>query len=1117
MFEPEYHYDPESLPGAEVAERYILKGLREKVNISDDHGEIITDAFADMTMSQGYQITRAFQRRLVPTCEEIIKRTDIIEDLRKRKFDAYISEPLGCDNGFAHLIGISTYIMLTSLPFLDHYTVAMRMPLTASYVPSIIFESYGDEMTYWERVYNWYSTLAGHYNIETSLDDHTQMFRKHFGPAFPSTQSLFQNASLIFVNTDEFVDFPRPTQDNIVNIGGIGLDRKNDTLEEPFKSQARMGKLGSVVITFGTHVPTATLPIAFKRNLVTALVSLPNYHFIVRVDKGDLATMKSWLGGAKNVYFTDWTPQAALLHDTNVVAFVSHMGANSLMEAAYNGKVVLCMPFAFDQNRNCRSAVRNGWAKYFSRTELLDGPDTFKAAIINLLEGESGAGYRANAARVKQLIKNKPLSSEERLRKYIHLLEIADPYRWMENPDSKETKRFIKQLNSMSRPFFEKSYSRDKFREKLTKIYDQKMYGCVSKHGDHYYYFYNSGLQNHSVLYRQHSFDDKEEIFLDPNTLSVDGTTSLSQTSFSRDGKVLAYAISEKGSDITTVKFRDSSGSDLKDTITDVKHTSISWSPKNDGIFYSKYTNHKKASNETDVESDEYHSLFFHRLGSKSDILIADFREFGNPHLAITGSVSADGRFLFVYVYDSKSSNNVYYYDLKSIDYQVHKKLNLTLIFQDPHAFFAVVDYDYETDRALALTNHAAPMWKLIRVKLETAILGCAHWETVIEEDANRTLNAVVPVAGDKLMVQYLEDVKTSLYVHSQKTGELLYSIPLGIGAVSQCYGDKNDTEAFFSFSSFLEPTRFFRVDFSQVEKTDLIKLEEIRRTQFLGVDTSNFVVKQEFYRSKDGTKVPLFIIHNKDIVMDGKNPTILYGYGGFNIPVLPSYSSQRNLFIKHFRGVAAVANIRGGGEYGDKWHERGIREHKQNVFDDFISAAEYLIEKNYTTPKKLAIQGGSNGGLLVAACSQQRPELFGAVINQVGVMDMLRFHKFTVGSSWIYEYGDPDKPIDFEYIYKYSPLHNARLPNGIQWPATLLMTADHDDRVVPSHTLKYIAELYHYFQDPKRKLIQRNPVIAHVETDAGHGAGKSISKSIDESADIMSFLQRVLHMKWYD
>ncbi|KAI1712431.1 UDP-glucoronosyl and UDP-glucosyl transferase domain-containing protein [Ditylenchus destructor] len=358
MFEPEYHYDPEALPGAKFAERYILRGLREKVNISDDYGEILTDAFADMTMLQNFQVTRGFQRRLVPTCEEIIKRTDVIEDLRKRKFDAYISEPFGCDNGFAHLIGISTYIMLTS-------------------------------------------------------------------PTFPSTQSLFRNASLIFVNTDEFVDFPRPTQDNVVNIGGIGLDQKNDTLEEPFKSQAKLGKLGSVVITFGTHIPTETLPIPFKRNLVTALVSLPNYHFIVRVDKGDLATMKSWLGVAKNVYFTDWTPQAALLHDTNVVAFVSHMGANSLMEAAYNGKAVLCMPFAFDQNRNCRLAVRNGWAKYFSRTELLDGPDTFKAAIIDLLEGESGAGYRANAARVKQLIKNKPLSSEERLRKYIHLLEVG--------------------------------------------------------------------------------------------------------------------------------------------------------------------------------------------------------------------------------------------------------------------------------------------------------------------------------------------------------------------------------------------------------------------------------------------------------------------------------------------------------------------------------------------------------------------------------------------------------------------------------------------------------------------------------------------------------------------
>uniref|UniRef100_A0A914LIL2 Prolyl endopeptidase n=1 Tax=Meloidogyne incognita TaxID=6306 RepID=A0A914LIL2_MELIC len=498
----------------------------------------------------------------------------------------------------------------------------------------------------------------------------------------------------------------------------------------------------------------------------------------------------------------------------------------------------------------------------------------------------------------------------------------------------------------------------------------------------------------------------------------------------------MAYTISEKGSDLTTINFKDVNGQDLPDKIPKVKQGSLSWMPNNKGIFYSKYIQTKKHStNESTItRKDEYHTLFYHPLGSKQDILIADFRELDDPNLNIVGSVSRDGRFLFVYVYDRDNANTIYYLDLNSINFKIHRRPPLTLLIHDTRAFFVILDYDHETESAIVLTDHSAPNRKLIRIKITTAMLGCAHWETLIAEDPKRALESVVPVAGDKLMVIYIEDVKTFLYVHCYKTGKLLYKIPLGIGTVSQCYGDREDTEAFFSFNSFLEAPTIYRADFSLVAKTSLLQLEQI----------------------------PIFIIARKDVKRNGQNPTLLYGYGGFNIPVLPSYSSHRNIFVK------------------------------------------------------LAIQGGSNGGLLVAACSHQRPELFGAVINQVGVMDMLRFHKFTVGSFWISEYGDPEKSSEFEYIFRYSPLHNIRLPRGVQWPATLLITGDHDDRVVPSHTLKYAAQLYHYIKKSEIKLIQRNPILVNIETNTGHGAGKPRDKIIEELVDIMSFLQRVLQLKCF-
>ncbi|KAH7700509.1 prolyl oligopeptidase family protein [Aphelenchoides avenae] len=358
----------------------------------------------------------------------------------------------------------------------------------------------------------------------------------------------------------------------------------------------------------------------------------------------------------------------------------------------------------------------------------------------------------------------------------------------------------------------------------------------------------------------------------------------------------------------------------------------------------------------------------------------------------------------------------------------------------------------------------------------------------------------------------------TCLYVHDLKTGALLYPIPLPIGSVSGFYGRKRKTEVFFSFESFFAPAVIYHVDFAKVgDKLDWTRdVHEVRRVRISGVDTDAMDVKQIFYASKDGTKVPMYVLHRKDIALDGNNPTILNGYGGFNVADMPYFSVSRLLFIQHLGGIVACANLRGGSEYGEKWHEAGMRERKQNVFDDFIAAAEHLIAHKYTQPSRLGIQGGSNGGLLMAAVSQQRPDLFGAVLNRVGVMDMLRFHKFTIGAAWLPEYGNPDDAKDFPFIYKYSPLHNIRVTSGVQWPATMMMTADHDDRVVPSHTLKYVAQLYHTLATKARDT-QRKPVIARIEVKAGHGAGKPTSKIIAELVDLYCFLQRVLRIEWRD
>ncbi|KAK6725900.1 hypothetical protein RB195_004304 [Necator americanus] len=684
--------------------------------------------------------------------------------------------------------------------------------------------------------------------------------------------------------------------------------------------------------------------------------------------------------------------------------------------------------------------------------------------------------------------------------------KVADPYRWLEDPYSPETHRFVDELNAISKPFIAQAPSREQIMKRLTKLMDHERYGLPSKHGNFYYYDYNTGLQNQDVIHRQISTKDKGEVFLDPNEISADGTVSLGQTEWTIDGSLLAYELSENGSDWVTVKFRGADKNDLDDVIHGVRHSKLAWLKDNSGIFYSRFPFHKADTRGTSVEKHEFHSLFFHRMGTdyRKDVLVYDRKD--HPDDSIQAEVTEDGKFLIIYI-SRGFSNAIYYYDLSNFKENkgYTEKIDPKPLLDKMDALYQYVDHDKES--MLILTNREAPNYKLIRVSLKNG----STWDVVPEHKQHR-MESAFAAANNRLILTYIEDVKNTLYIHDLATGLRLHGLPLEPGLVYDIVAKKSRTEVFFEFTSFIIPGIIYKINFELMGKKNVPLLEELRRTRVEGISGEEFAVQQVFYESKDNTKIPMYIISMKKISRNGENPTLLIGYGGFGIPLMPDFSSSNILFLKYFKGIIAVANIRGGGEYGEIWHKNGMREHKQNVFDDFIAAAEYLINNNYTSNKRLAIQGGSNGGLLVAACAQQRPDLYGAVIGEVGLLDMLRFHKFTRGADWIYEYGNPDVKNDFEFIYKYSPLHNIRFPVDGQWPSTLMLTADHDDRVVPSHTLKYAATLYEL---AKKHPNQTNPLLFCIEHKAGHGQGKPLSKQIDGEVDKFSFLQRVLNLKW--
>jgi prolyl oligopeptidase len=688
---------------------------------------------------------------------------------------------------------------------------------------------------------------------------------------------------------------------------------------------------------------------------------------------------------------------------------------------------------------------------------------------------------------------------------------VADPYRWLENPDSPETTTWIEAENKVTFSYLNAIPAKDKIRQRLTKLWNYERYSIPFKEGEsqgngateRYFYFKNDGLQNQSVLYTLKTLDAKPKVLLDPNKLSEDGTVALSGLSISNNGQLLAYGLSTSGSDWQEWKVRDiETGQDLKDQLKWIKFSGVSWTNDNQGFFYSRYDEPQEKSkleaenavlgspqeeqfSKTDV--NYYQKLYYHRLGTpqSKDLLIyhrPDQKEWG-----FSGGVTEDGKYLIISVWlGTESKNLVFYQDLTNPNAEVVELINK---FEADYSFI-----DHDDSVFYFRTDLQAPRGRVIAIDTKKPAPG--NWREIIPQSAE-TLEGV-SILNNQFVADYLKDARSQFKIFNLN-GTFVREVDFpGLGSVNGFDGKRYDTETFYSFTSFTTPGTIYRYDM-------VTGKSEVYRQPKVDFNPAEYETKQVFYESKDGTKMPMFITHKKGIKLDGNNPTYLYGYGGFNASMTPSFSVS-NLVWMEMGGVYAMPNIRGGGEYGEEWHQAGMKEKKQNVFDDFIAAAEWLIANKYTKSAKLAISGGSNGGLLVGACMTQRPDLFGAALPAVGVMDMLRFHKFTIGWAWTSEYGSPDNPEEFKALYAYSPLHN--LKPGTAYPATLITTADHDDRVVPAHSFKFAAAL-------QAAQAGNAPVLIRIETKAGHGAGKPTTKIIEEVADKWAFLVRTLDMKF--
>ena len=658
-----------------------------------------------------------------------------------------------------------------------------------------------------------------------------------------------------------------------------------------------------------------------------------------------------------------------------------------------------------------------------------------------------------------------------------HGTQVADPYRWLEDPDTPESRTWIEAQNELTHGYLATIEERGAIEERLTELWNFERFGTPRVEGGRTFWTRNDGLQDHSVLYVADSVDAEPSVLLDPNTFSEDGTISLAGWSVSEDGSHIAYATSDGGSDWRTWKVRDiESGEDTaEDTLEWSKFSGASWTHDHAGFYYARYP-----EPENPLEAvNENQKLYYHRLGTpqSEDRLVYEDTE--HPTWGWAGSVTDDGKTLLIYGWEgTEDKNRLYYQRLDREDAPIVKMLD---DFDASYHHLGEVGSTWYVK-----TNLDAPKNRIIAIDRDKPER--EHWTEIIGESEDVLEGA--SMIGGKLILDYLDDAKSVIRLaelDGTPAGEV--ALP-GMGSAWGFGGEQDATETFYGFSGFTRPSTLYKYDITTGEST-LWKQPDV------DFNPDAFETKQVFYPSKDGTQIPMFLVHKKGIELDGSNPTLLYGYGGFNISLTPYFSISRLVWAE-MGGVLAIANLRGGGEYGEEWHQAGTLKNKQNVFDDFIAAGEYLVSEGYTSSDKLAIQGGSNGGLLVGAVSTQRPELFAAALPAVGVMDMLRYHEFTIGWAWASDYGRSDDPEMFSYLHGYSPLHN--LEPGTDYPATMVTTGDHDDRVVPAHSFKYAAEL-------QRCHSGADPVLIRIETRAGHGAGKSTSMRIEEIADRWAFL----------
>jgi prolyl oligopeptidase len=656
-------------------------------------------------------------------------------------------------------------------------------------------------------------------------------------------------------------------------------------------------------------------------------------------------------------------------------------------------------------------------------------------------------------------------------------LTVPDPYRWLEDDNSAETAKWVEEQNKVTFAYLEKIPYRATIKARLEKLYNYPKYSAPFRKNEYFFFFKNDGLQNQSVLYVQKGLEGKPEVLLDPNTFSADGTTRLGAFALSKDGKYAAYGISRSGSDWQEYCVMEMATRKTQlDTLKWIKVSGISW--QGDGFYYSRYAAPEKGKELSSKNED--HKVYFHRAGTPQSADELIYEDPAHPQRFHFAGTTEDERFVILSISargKGKKGNALYFRD----------------VAKGGKTFTAIIDSigndsygitDNVGDKFLIETDRNAPNGKVILYDPKNP--DEKNWQELLPEKPEPLQGA--GTAGGKLFATYLKDVTTRAYVYSLD-GKLENEVKLpDLGSAGGFGGERDDKFVFYTFSSFNYPPTIFRYDIA-TQKSSLFRTPEIPDFK-----PANYVTEQVFYQSKDGTRVPMFIVYKKGLKRDGKNPTLLYGYGGFNITTSPSFSPLRLALLEQ-GFVYASANLRGGGEYGEKWHEAGMKLNKQNVFDDFIAAAEWLIANKYTSPEKLAIQGASNGGLLVGAAMNQRPELFKVAIPQVGVMDMLRFHKFTIGWNWIADYGSSDNEAEFKALYAYSPLHNLK---EMKYPATLITTADHDDRVVPAHSFKYAATL-------QEKHRGENPVLIRIETKSGHGAS-STTKAIETTADIYAF-----------